>query len=79
MYSSVRRLADDQNNSWATQLSRDKQSDIPFLCQNSGKAVFSLLDASLFLTPEITVTQFPETRESLLPSVQIKNLLPSRE
>ncbi len=35
-----------KNNSWATQLSRDKQSDIPFLCQNLAEAVFSLLDAS---------------------------------
>jgi hypothetical protein len=35
-----------QINSRASQLSRDKKSDNAFLCQNLGKAVFSLLDAS---------------------------------
>ncbi len=37
----------------------------PFLCQNLGQVVFSLLDAS-FLALEIAMTQFPETRESLI-------------
>ncbi len=35
-----------QINSWATQPSRDKQSDNPLLCQNLEESVFSLLDTS---------------------------------